>query len=147
MVQIKEGLRIIVEVTRWVNKSIGRAEIDIINADDFDKDVPISHSEYIFFKGIEDLFELFPWAAFQIDEDYYDGEKEDAYRYDNGIWDPEDQVYYFQDQTYEEYKRNAPEIRRLPDSTGELETYRLEMSLNTVGKSFLEIEGYLNNNE
>jgi len=137
MQQVANGERIILELAIWVNKSIGRARIDIIDADDFTEDIIISSTEYIFFRGIEDLYDLFPWANFQIDEDYYHDQEEDAYTGEHGIWDPEDKKYYYPGGTYNEYKKSLPKIRPLPDHTGELETYRLEISLNDTGKGYL----------
>jgi hypothetical protein len=143
MEKINEGIRIILEVHRWVNKSIGRAELALINADDSTNDEIISRTDYIFFKGIQDVYTLFPWANFQIDEDYYDYEERDAYNGEHGIWDPEDKVYLFREDNYDNYKKMLPKIRPLPDNDGELESYRLEMSLNQIGEAFLTMEDYL----
>jgi hypothetical protein len=80
---------------------------------------------------------LFPWANIQIDEDFYEArEPEEDWRdalsraadEDNGIF---------------QTKPTVDDIRPYDQAAGEVDYYRLELSLNKVGKAYLELNNYL----
>lgn len=78
-------------------------------------------------KSYEEVIqELFPWANIEVDELFYDvhGEKE-----------------------FIEYSRNGRKIYPCENRAGEVDFYRLILSLNEVGKSFLTLNTFLNEGE
>lgn len=142
MLCLSNGERIIVELDEWINKLIGRASIKMIKVVDEDE-ILISEGDYIFFKGIRSLQELYPWADFQIDEDFYDDEDEENFLVTHGIWDNEEKDYVGTTIDFSEYKASLSKIRPIESGGGEIHYYRLVLTLNSLGKSFLHLDHYL----
>jgi len=133
---------LIVEVEEWINKSSGRAIIKIskvLNG----QDVLISEIGYYHFSSVSDLQILFPWAEFEVDEDYYREQEEDDFIANYGIWDSEEKRYIDIFEDFDEHRARYPKIRPLEDSSGEINYYRLFFSLNELGKSFLEVNHFM----
>jgi hypothetical protein len=143
MLNIQDSEKIVVEVDHWVNKSIGRASIEVKKVDFFSNETVLSKGELIHFHDVNDLKVLFPWADLSVDSDFYDNYLREEHLNEHGVWDPIDKDFVGHTVSLEEYKTKFPTIWGIPDSSGEIETYRLELSLNSLGKSFLEINNYL----
>lgn len=145
MSDIFSGQQIIVEVERWVNRTIGHASVKLKKIVDYENEQLLSEADYIFFNDISNLNILYPWANFQIDEEYYEDDDEDNFMAEYGIWDPEEKCYAGATIDYREYKSRLPKIRPIECAGGEIHFYRLEITLNRLGQSFLELNEFLDN--
>ncbi|MEQ3656488.1 MAG: DUF4365 domain-containing protein [Dokdonia sp.] len=144
--RIYQGQQIIFEIDFWANKSIGQASTKIILVDDnTNEEKLLSEGGYIHFSPEQDVYTLFPWAEFQVDEEYYEVNDSDEYYNNYGIWDPEEREYIGASITWAEYISQLPKIRFIEGGAGEIYHYRLIFSLNELGKSFLKMNNYLEN--
>ena len=119
---------LILEVNEWINKTSGRGEF-CLKYDEI--------SEKIIFKRTilgfgnrpykEVLQDLFPWADINIDAEFY---CEDI-----------DSYYY---KKYDEIKEGIYPYRNV---AGEVNFYRLILTVNQLGKSFLLVDDFLNTNQ
>jgi hypothetical protein len=133
MLFIKKDKKIIIELQEWINKSIGRATITIKKIDDEGDEHLLSEGGYIFFKGLEDLEVLFPWADFYIDDDFYEESDENDYHATYGEHPP---------YSFREFRDHLPDVRAI-DLNGEVHLYRFELSLNEIAQSFLVLHDFL----
>ena len=147
MMEIKRGNKIIIEADEWVNKSIGRVTISLKRINSNGKEILLSEGGYIHFNGIDSLQILYPWADFHTDEEYYYDYDHDNFMEHYGIWDSENKVYCGEVIDFSEYKSSLPSIRAMQDGSGEKQLYRLELTLNALGNSFLEVNKYLEFNQ
>jgi len=143
--EINEGNKFVLELDEWINKTIGRIETRIKKIDNDANEIIISEGAYIFFKGIDDLAILYPWADFEIDEDYYEDYDEDDFYTQYGIWDSEKKDYVGATISFQEYLSELPEIRPIEGADGEVHYYRLVFKLNELGTSFVTINDFLEN--
>ncbi|MBI9040199.1 DUF4365 domain-containing protein [Lutibacter sp.] len=137
-----DGL-LILEIDEWINKTSGKAEFRIIKSID-SEDVLISKTGYYHFNNSTSLQILFPWAEFEVDEEYYEQQEEDEFMENYGIWDPEDKCYIGTYEDFHKMRKDYPKIRPLEDGSGEIHFYRLFFNLNSLGKSFLEMDNFMN---
>src|SRR6185437_5636528 len=126
-----DGEKIVVEVDEWVNKTIGKATIQIKLVGALYTETILSKGDYIHFHNVEDLKILFPWADFTTDEEYYDEHMQDEFISEYGVYDSEEGGYIGTSISYEDFKSGLPAIRAIPDGSGEIQTYRLELLLNS----------------
>jgi len=144
MRKVSQGDVIILEVEEWVNKTSGRASISVREMDAKGNEMTLSEGHYLHFGGPESLAVLFPWADFEIDDDYYYDDEHDAFLNEYGIWDWEEKEYAGSYIDWREYRQNMPKIRALYSPGDEVQLYRLFFSLNGLGRSFLLVDTFLN---
>jgi hypothetical protein len=147
MEELIEGNRIVLESTEWVNKSSGRGslKIKILDSQTGNEEIALDWpTAYFGMQSYEKVFKkLFPWANISVDEEkYYDYEL-DQFKLDNGAYDSETSEYYFSHDHFREWRETLPPIRPY-QCDGEVAHYRLVLTLNSLGKSFLKINDYLN---
>ena len=120
---------LVLEVQEWVNKSSGRGEF-ILKTNDINGSEEILFQETFIGFGVRPydhvIHDLFPWADIEIDVDFYEENAEDEY----ADWRIEEKKIY-------PYRNGA----------GEVDFYRLRLTLNSLGKSFLSIVDFLENGE
>jgi hypothetical protein len=138
--RLAESQKIVLEVSEWVNKTIGRVEIEVKSREDEEL---LSSKKYIFYKGLDDLKILYPWADLQLDDDYYQESDENDFMENYGMWDSEDKKYIGTGIPRKEYFESLPPIRPIYLGSGEVEFYRFVMKLNSLGKSYLELNDFL----
>jgi hypothetical protein len=144
MRHVAAGHRVSVELEDWYNKSLGRTTVSVFVYDETGK-AAVDKEWYQYFIGMnmKELAEaLFPWAIARVDHDFYDEHsdieesKEDALSrildYDNGI---------------SPYVPDADDIYPYSDSSGEVASYHLRLTLNSVGVAFLAVSDYLDSSE
>lgn len=118
-----------VEFGEWVNKSSGRCDVGVF----FDDEMQPRTEFSIFAATVDEelLKELFPWADAEISEDFYE---------DNEDVPPE---AVFQDSEspggYYVVDGKRPTGWRPYKSNGEVDSYRISLTLNDVGKAFLTL--------
>lgn len=134
MRHIKAGGKVSVELEDWVNKSLGRSQVLVYVSGD-DGDETISQEFFVYHARFEvkQLAEtLFPWCKAQLDQDFYD---DNCQEYDGD----------YRECLWDEYGQSEPlpEIYPYAESMNEIEHYRLKLTLNKIGKSFLVLSNYL----
>ena len=136
---IEQGVEVRVEFDDWVNKSLPRYQVTI-STDEEKEAWPTLYAPQI---GIEEMLShFFPWANYSVDQDAL---REGS----TGQWEAE--CYSFRDsetgatyysQEFDEWYE--PQSGLVPVSeNGETATYMLILSLNSFGRSFIEIDDYL----
>ncbi|GLB61782.1 MULTISPECIES: DUF4365 domain-containing protein [Bacillaceae] len=148
MEELMNGNKVILESDEWINKTSGRGSLvlKVIESDTEYEKVVLNWPMVFFpFESYEDVFpELFPWANFSVDEDFYEEYDEAELLADNAVWDKEEGEYIvFGD--IQEWKQERTDIRPYAILSGEVASYRLYLSLNELGSSFLLLDNYLRN--
>jgi hypothetical protein len=141
------GDRLFLEADEWINKLSGRCRIALIRQDSDGEETTIQSSEYwVFYPGLrfEAAVQLhFPWAEFSIDDDAYDDHDHDRWDNECGHYDREEDIL-IHDSSFEAWKRCAglPKLRPYSDDS-EVASWRLEMTLNDIGRAFCDLDAYL----
>lgn len=131
MLQIEAGGSLILEVEEWINKSSGRGKFILKSGDEDETETVLFERELLGFglKSYEAVIEeLFPWADIEVDTDYYEIHMDEDYERRMKLW------------------MDLPELPKIypyRNSAGEVDFYRLRMTLNEVGRSFIELEHFL----
>lgn len=126
---IKHGESIL-EVEEWINKSSGRGKF-ILKVTENNREKVLFEGEMFGFgiKKYEQVIqELFPWADIKVDEEFYEENMDEYY---NDIY------------KYYKYDDILPKIYPYRNGAGEVDFYRLKIELNQIGKSFIEMEHFL----
>ncbi len=139
MIEAQNRGVLILEVQEWVNKSSGRGRFVLKSCDDNENEIILFDHELWGFglKAYDQVIqELFPWADIEIDSDFYDENMECEDTRNGDIYDEDEEYIISQN--------------RLPDGiypycnvAGEVACYRLLLTLNHIGKSFLTTEEFL----
>lgn len=135
--------RIILEVNEWINKSSGRGDFKLLIPSDSGDEV-LFEQTYLGF-GLRDysmvIRDMFPWANISVDQDFYDYNM-DAEWYN----EYEESNQRFERELFQT-GRTIPErdnsIYPYENCAGEVDKYRLILTINEIGKSFLVIEDFL----
>lgn len=126
MVEARKKGYVVLEVGEWVNKSSGKGDFVLKSYDDNDKEL-ILFDRTLWGFGLKPyssvIQEMFPWANISIDREFYE---------ENMELDPQDNL-------------PSDEIFPYCNSAGEVDNYRLLLSLNPIGTAFLAIEDFLEN--
>ncbi len=136
----------VLEVEEWINKSSGRGKF-ILKVEEEGREKMLFEREMLGFgtRGYEKVIqELFPWAEVKIDEEFYE-ENMDEYDYYRSERTDRDLAIRFGKEGNEllEYSDIPPKIYPYRNGAGEVDFYRLKLTLNQIGKSFIEMEHFL----
>lgn len=141
---LEAGKRVFVEIDEWVNKTSGRGDIRLIVKDESGDELA-QHTWYVAL-GLcgyaEELPKLFPWADLDVDESRYEDAEYDQWEEEEGIWDSEDGVYIAVGD-FQEWRSSKPRLRPYGNTANEVDHWRLELSLNDLGRSFLVVDDHL----
>lgn len=142
---LREGGSVIVELEEWVNKTSGRAAVQLTAVDADGTEVGSYDWPWImlpFARYDVELPKLFPWADIEVEAETYDDADHDLYEAECGHRDEGSQTFY--SETYEEWLegRLVPALRPYADD-GEVADWKLELTLNDLGSSFLRLDEYL----
>lgn len=140
------GGTVFLEVDEWVNKTSGRGEFLIIGTPAGEGE-PLERTRTGYF-GLwpyaEVLPRLFAWAHLAVDEDLYDMHEEDQWNLDCGAYDSEACTYIIHTESFSDWRASKPDLRPYESAGGgEVDRWRLELTLNDVGRSFLTLDGYI----
>lgn len=139
--------RLFLEAEEWVNKSSGRGSLKLTaRSEDEEQESIVAEWPFVMFPKTPyvDLFpRLFPWADVAIDDDFYSEEESTAYDDECGVWDSEEGEYMFHTETYGEWRSRLSPVRPYAVHGGEVAVYRLELTLNELGRAFLVTDRYL----
>lgn len=89
---------------------------------------------------------LFPWADFTADEDFFEEDDKNLWREYHCYYDKEDHEWVLVGDTFEEFRRKLDPMRSINHS-GEVAEYMMKLSLNELGKSFLNIDKFVSQNQ
>ncbi len=144
MEMLASGTRLVVDFAEWINKSSGRGTVSI-GIDHEDGNEPEELVTWHFWVGpanyADAVPELFAWADADVHEETYDDAEYDQYVTECSIWDEGDQFFT---ESFGDWRRTLLErgIRPYNNSAGEVDYYRLELTLNELGKAFLVVDKF-----
>ena len=143
---IHDGGKIRLHSTEWVNKSSGRGEAELI-VDDGKSIQKYSYPYWFPFTPYKMVFpRLFPWANFSADEDFFEENDETLWREYHCYYDKEDDEWINVGDTFEEFRRKLDPMRSI-DHLGEVAEYMLVLSLNELGRAFLNVDKFVSQNQ
>lgn len=135
-----KGKKVVVAIDMWINKTRGKADIKVFHVKkdkDLDEDIELKQillEEYSVtgVNSYQSLYYFYPWADFTLDESFYETFSD---------YDEDEMPGYklvFMDDRFHGYK-----LPTIPyHSNGEVSSYRLIMSLNDYGHSFIDFYNY-----
>lgn len=143
---IQDGGEIKLHSTEWVNKSSGRGDTELI-VDDGKNIRKYSYPYWFPFTPYTKVFpRLFPWADFTADEDFFEEYDKNLWREYHCYYDKEDDEWMIVGDTFEEFRRKLDPMRSI-DYSGEVAEYMMKLSLNELGKSFLNVDQFVSQNQ
>lgn len=121
---LEQGGRLIIHKEEWHNKSLGRGALTLIQVSDDGTEKMLTNSNlwYLGFDTKKLVETVYPWASVFIDENFY---------IDNFC-----KSFY---SVYTNAYISSNEIYPYKVLSGEISVYRLELKLNSLGLSFLEV--------
>ncbi len=125
---LNQGGRLVIYKEEWHNKSLGRGALNLIQVNSGGTEETLKKGFY-WYTGYDTkslVEEVYPWASVSIDEQYYE---------DNFC----DSFYSVYTDSYIE----THDIYPYEVISGEISLYRLELKLNDLGRSFMEVFAYL----
>lgn len=143
---IQDGGQVKLYSKEWVNKSSGRGEVQLI----VDIGGRIIHYEYPYFfpftQYVTVFPNLFPWAIFSIDEHFYEESDRILWHEYHCYYDKENDEWYNVGESFEGFRQKLNPMRSINDF-GEVAEYMFILSLNELGKSFLNVYNYISQNQ
>lgn len=145
MVMLAEGKRLVIDVEEWINKTSGRGTITLgIDNEDGNDPQPLANWWVMF--GPDDyaevIPELFAWATVGLHEQTYEDAEYDQYEAECLFEDGEGFRMYRE--SYEEWRRSRHwlPLRPYANGAGEVDFWRLELSINDLGRAFLLVDRF-----
>ena len=89
---------------------------------------------------------LFPWADFSADEEFFEEYDEILWREYHCHYDKEDDEWLVVGDSFDEFRRKLDPMRSI-DHSGEVAEYMMKLSLNELGKSFLNIDKFVSQSQ
>jgi hypothetical protein len=138
---LAEGETVYIEYEDWINKSLPRYIIQI--GCDSKEDVESEEWPILYGLSMEEAIAyILPWADYEMDYDAH-------YEFMESIWfdecymgrDLDDGTPYFST-PFSEWYQSPDEIVPVSEN-GETEGYRLILSINKLGRAFLDLDEYL----
>lgn len=143
---IQDGGEIKLHSTEWVNKCSGRGDTELI-VNDGKSIQKYSYPYWFPFTPYTMVFpRLFPWADFTADEDFFEEDDKNLWHEYHCYYDKEDDEWVIVGDTFEEFRKKLNPMRSI-DYSGEVAEYMMKLSLNELGKSFLNIDKFVSQNQ
>jgi hypothetical protein len=142
---LASGERLVVDMEEWINKSSGRGSITL-GLDNEDGKDPTPLAAWGVFLGLASYAEvvprLFAWADVDVHEETYDEAEYDQYQAECVIYDNEGDRFVTED--YDEWRQGllARGLRPYANAACEVDYWRLELTLNDLGKAFLVVDKF-----
>lgn len=144
MEMLAGGTRLLVDMEEWINKTSGRGSISI-GIDHEDGKDPEELVTWNFWVGprsyAEAVTKLFAWADLDVHEETYDAAEHERFEEECVIWAEGDR---YTTESYDDWRshRLLDGIRPYKNGAGEVDFFRLELTLNDLGKSFLVVDRF-----
>jgi hypothetical protein len=141
---LAEGKSLVIEIEEWINKTSGRGSITISIDNEYgEKAAPLA-TWTVFLGGVDygnAVPKLFPWANVSLHEETYDDADHGQYETECVHYDEGDRFYSMD---FDEWMRarGLPDLRPYENQAGEVDLWRLELTLNDLGKAFLIVDGF-----
>lgn len=141
---LASGTRLVVDMKEWINKSSGRGSISI-GIDHEDGNEPEELVTWQFLVGptsyAEAVSTLFAWASVDVHDETYDDAEYDQYEAECSIWDEGDQFFT---ESFDDWRSGRIEKRIRPygNVAGEVDCFRLELTLNDLARAFLIVDKF-----
>lgn len=145
MKRLADGERVVLDIEEWINKSSGRGSISlgIDNEDGKDPTALANWSVLLGLRPYEDaLPKLFPWADLSLHEATYDNADHQQYEVECSIYDEGDRLFteHFDDWMK---SRRLSDLRPYANEMGEIDLWRLQLTLNDLGQAFLIVDEFV----
>jgi len=140
---VASGEFVYAEFEDWVNKSLSRTSVKIFcDSDSGYKELVIPQHYWAGHTSFEILERFIPWADYEMDIDAYKEYMRGVYEVECYCGhDNEDNTTYYT-QSFDVWYKPPNGIVPV-DQNGEVDTYRVVLKLNYLGKSFMKIADYL----
>jgi hypothetical protein len=139
------GRRLVVEIEEWVNKLSGKGYITLAE-DGEDGTRPAKLAEWEVWLGGASYAEvvpmLFAWADFSIHPETYEDADQEQFESECVFEDEEGDRFESMDYSEWRASANLEGLRPYRNVQGEADLWRLELTLNDVGKAFLLIDAF-----
>lgn len=143
---IRDGGEVKLHSTEWVNKSSGKGNTELI-VDDGKSIAKYLYPYWFPFTPYTEVFpRLFPWANFSADDDFFEESDMDLWRDLHCYYDEEDDEWVVVGDSFEEFRKKLSPMRSL-DHSGEVAEYMMVLSLNELGKAFLEVDRFVSQSQ
>ncbi|MDQ6879386.1 MAG: DUF4365 domain-containing protein [Candidatus Dormibacteraeota bacterium] len=146
---LAEDKRLVIDIEEWINKTSGRGSITL-GIDNEDGNNPTPLATWGVFLGLasyaETVPKLFPWADVSLHEETYDEADREQYEAECVFYDEGDRIVT---QNYDEWAngRRVTDLRPYANEAGEVDRWRLELTLNQLGKAFLIVDEFATGGE
>jgi hypothetical protein len=143
---LTSGRRLLLEADEWINKLSGRGDLQVVSVDDANEDRQ-ELGTWTITAGLRSYAEvlpsLVPWAEVELHAETYEEADEDLYDEEAGHYDREDDLIWHHE-SYEDWLagKDRPALRPYANAAGEVDSWRLELKLNDVGRAFLLIDQF-----
>jgi len=143
---LASGERLVVDMEEWITKSSGRGSITLgVDSEEWVTD-PSPIASWSVFLGLTSYAEvvprLFAWADVGIHPETYDEADYEQYEAECVFYDNEgDRIVR---ELFDEWRSSRPVkgLRPYANAMDEVDFWRLELTLNDLGKAFLTIDGF-----
>ncbi len=135
---IENGETVYIEFESWLNKTMPRFEINI--GCDSRNDIESEAWPTLYGEMEEVIAHLLPWADYEMDDAYEEGMQ--AEWHDECYIGSDEDGEPIYSQPFDEWLEYPEDIVPISNN-GETAEYRLILSLNDIGKAFLELDEYL----
>jgi hypothetical protein len=142
---LADGKRLVIDIEEWINKTSGRGSISL-GVDNEDGEGPEKLASWGVLLGLSSYTDvvprLFAWADVSVHEETYDEAEHDDYEAECLIYDNEGDRFFTAD--YDEWRagRQLDELRPYANAYGEVDYWRLELTLNDLGTAFLVVDKF-----
>jgi hypothetical protein len=143
---LASGKRLVVDIEEWINKTSGRGSISL-GVDNEDGEKPEELANWGVFLGLASYAEvvprLFAWAHVQVHEETYEDAAEYA-QYEAECVAYDNEGYPSLTEDFDEWRsrRLTEGLRPYANGAGEVDFWRLELTLNELGKAFLVVDRF-----
>lgn len=139
---IQNGGEVKLHSTEWIHKSSGKGDTKLI-VNDGQETKEYAYPYWFPFTPYTDVFpQLFPWADFSVDEEFIEESDSELWQQLHCWYDSKMDDWIVVGETFEQFRQKLHPMRYL-EHASEVAEYMLVLSLNELGKSFLEVEQFI----
>jgi hypothetical protein len=142
---VADGNRLTIDIEEWINKTSGRGSIALGLYHDL-YSPPTRLAEWTVLLGTASYAEviprLFAWANVEVHEETYEDADEEEYETECVRIDSEGDRIVTQNHLDWAAERHLPRLRPYRNDQGEVDFWRLELTLNELGKAFLLVDKF-----
>jgi hypothetical protein len=148
MQMVADGVRLVVDFEELINKTSGRGSITIGVDPETGAEPELLVTWHLLLGPLdyaETVPKLFAWADVDLHEETYERSGREHYEAECAIEDEGDTIYTCSYPDWVRGQAASTRIRPYANVSGELDRYRLELTLNELGRSFLVVDTFATN--